>query len=159
MTDMANGSSIDVEALLAEAVRTYLLAEPNDRISEDENLCSVCQCLSRLLQDLLRSADGWSEYAWVDGILPCTAIRESTDSLVLTGLLIWLGGTKSQEWKDPLLAAIRLSGNSPVRLTYELHFGDADRGLGKCPYGSQHDFPYVPVENWLFTFASPDSVR
>src|SRR5947209_6451455 len=144
--------SIDVEALLAEAVRTYLLAEPNERISEDENLRLVCQCLSRLLQDLLRNADGWSQYAWVDGVLPCTANRELTDHLVFTGLLIWVSESKSKErkgefeWKEPLFAAIHLSVNPPAQLKYELRVGDADHGLGKCPYGSPHDFPYVPVD-------------
>ena len=43
-----NGLSFsEVEASLADAARSYLLAEPNDRISEDENLCAVCKWLAR----------------------------------------------------------------------------------------------------------------
>ena len=55
---MAECSFIEFEVSLATAVRNYLLAEQNDRISEDENLRPVCQWLARLLESLLRSADG-----------------------------------------------------------------------------------------------------
>jgi hypothetical protein len=103
---MAECSFIEFEVSLATAVRNYLLAKQNDRISEDENLRPVCQWLARLLESLLRSADGWSQYAWVDDISPCIAERVLPNDLVFTGLLIWLGGSKSSEWKEPLFAAL-----------------------------------------------------
>lgn len=78
---------IEFEVSLATAVRNYLLAEQNDRISEDENLRPVCQWLARLLESLLRSADGWSQYAWVDDISPCTAERVLPNDLVFTGFV------------------------------------------------------------------------
>jgi hypothetical protein len=153
---MADGYSIDIEMSLAAAVRDYLLQRRGQdyRISEDEYLRPVCLVLSRFVQGLLANADGWSRYAWVDDIEPCAADRDSSNGLLLTGLLIWAKGTKSGDLKDPLSASIRLSGSSPTHLIYEIRFGDADRGLGKCAFGSSHDFPYVPVENWLFTFVS-----
>ncbi|HXR40539.1 MAG TPA: hypothetical protein VN776_15665 [Terracidiphilus sp.] len=154
---MANGLSTQVESSLATAVRNYLLAGQNERISEDENLRPVCRWLARLLSDLLKSEGGWDRYNSVDDVIPCTADRVSPSDLVFTGLLIWLGGSKSNEWKDPLFAAIHVSENAPEHLTYEIRFANADRGLGKCPYGSPHDFPYVPVNNWLFTFVSSDA--
>lgn len=157
MASMADGLFNRVESSLAAAVRNYLLAEQNERISEDENLRPVCRWLARLLDDLLKNEGGWSQYSWVDDISPCTADRVSPTDLVFTGLLIWLGGSKSSEWKEPLFATLHVSESSPARLSYEIRLADADRGLGKCPYGSPHDFPYVPVNNWLFTFASPEA--
>ena len=155
---MANGTSIDVEAALATAVRIFLSGEPNQQISEDENLRRVCQSLGRLLQDLLRGTEGWSKYDWVDAVLPCAVDRPSSNNLVLSGLLVWLRGAKGGEWKEPLLASLQLPASPSGNLSYELRLGDADRGLGKCAYGAPHDFPYVPVGNWLFRFVSPDSV-
>ena len=154
---MANGLSTRIESPLTAAVRNYLLAEPNERISEDENLRPVCHWLTRLLMELLKSEGGWNQYDSVDDISPCTAERASPNDLMFTGLLIWMSGRKSSEWKEPLFAAIHISGGSPAELTYEIRFADADRGLGKCPYGTPHDFPYVPVNNWLFKFVSSDS--
>jgi hypothetical protein len=153
MTDV---SFIQIEMLLAAAVRDYLLQQPEQeyRISEDDSLGSVCVAASRFVQGLLTNAEGWSRYAWVDDIEPCTADRDSSNGLLLTGLLIWANGTKSGFLIDPLYASIRLSGSSPTQLIYEIRFGNADRGLGKCTFGSSQDYPYVPVDNWLFTFVS-----
>lgn len=151
---MTNDRSTRIEASLAAAMRNYLVAEQNERISEDKNLRPVCQWLARFLMDLLKSEGGWNQYNSVDDIGPCTAERVSPNDLVFRGLLIWMGGRKSSHWKEPLFAAIHVSGDSPVRLTYEIRLGDADRGLGRCPYGTPHDFPNVPVSNWLFTFVS-----
>jgi hypothetical protein len=75
---------------------------------------------------------------------------------VVTGLLIWLDGKKSRERKEPFYTAIHILDGPPTKLTYEILLADADRGMGKRPYGSPHDFPYVPVGNWLFTFISSD---
>jgi hypothetical protein len=153
---MADEFSTQIEVSLAAAVREYLLRPrgQDHRISEDEFLRTMCVALSRFVQGLLVSADGWSRYAWVDDIEPCTADRDSSNGLLLTGLLIWAKGTKSQFLIDPLYASIRPISGSPTQLFYEIRFGDADRGLGKCPFGSSQDYPQVPVENWLFTFVS-----
>lgn len=154
---MPDDFSIDIEMSLAAAVRDYLLQQRSQdyRISEDGYLRPVCLLLSRFVQSLLANADGWSGYAWVDDIEPCTADRDSPNRLLLAGLLIWAKGTKSRGFMiDPLFASIRLSGSSPSRPIYEIRFGNADRGLGKCSWGSSQDYPEVPVENWLFTFVS-----
>jgi hypothetical protein len=142
--------------ILAESVRQWLLREPNDRISEDENLRTVCSPLDRLLGELLSTSDGWSRYHFLDGILPCTAEKLSPDDLFLTGLVVWIGDG-GREWKEPLSANLRVSDALPSKIRYELRFADADRGLGTCPYGTPHDFPYVPVTNWMFTFRSTAS--
>ena len=154
---MTNGLPTRIESSLAVAVRNYLAAEQNERISEDQNLRPVCECLVRLLIDLLKSKAVWNQYNSVDEISPCIAERVSPNDLLFTGLMIWMVGRKSSEWKEPLFAAIHVPEGSPARLTYEIRVADADRGLGKCPYGTPHNFPYVPVNNWLFTFASSES--
>jgi hypothetical protein len=121
MAHMANGSSIDVEASLAKAVRNYLLAEPNERISEDENLRPVCQWLARLLLDLLRCTDGWNQYASVDDVLPCTADRDSPNDLKFTGLLVWLlfrkreTGASTSRILSPVSSLAVQHGSRPAR--------------------------------------------
>jgi len=148
---MAN--RIDIETRLAAAVRACLSATPNQFVSEDESVRDVCRWLSRITQELLRDTDDWSGYAWVDDISPCTVTRQLPDTFTLTGLLIWgAADKKSFEWKEPLFASIHLPGSSPPYINYDLRVGDADRGLTKCPYGAPHDYPYVPVKHWLFTF-------
>jgi hypothetical protein len=148
---MSGPSFAEVEASLGAAVRDYLAAEPNPHISEDANLRPVCMWLSRWLRDMLAGKEGWGPYRYEDGILPCTAERSSPTELVLSGLLIWMGD-KGTDWKEPLLAKIQLSRHDSSLFRYEVQVGDADRGLGKCPYGAAHDYPYVPVERWLFRF-------
>jgi len=153
---MADEVSTHIEASLAAAVREYLQQElgQDHSISEGEYLRTVCVVLSRFIQGLLANADGWSRFAWIDDIEPCTANRDSSNSLLLAGLLIWAKGKKSEFLIDPLYASIRFSSSSSAQLIYEIRVGNADRGLGKCPFGSAQDYPHVSVENWLFTFVS-----
>lgn len=151
---MTGPSFAEVETSLAEAVRNYILAERNDRISEDENLRPVCMWLSQWLRDMLSREDAWGLYRSVDDILPCTADRRSSTDLELTGLLIWVDDG-SRDWKEPLRVAIHVFGDQSMLLGYEVNVGDADRGLGKCPYGTPHDYPYVAVDRWLFSFVAP----
>jgi hypothetical protein len=153
---MTGPSISEVETSLATAVQNYLLAGPNDHISEDENLRPVCNWLARWLGDMLENSDGWGPYRSVDDILPCTADRPSPTDLVLRGLLLWMDD-RTRDWKEPLFAKIHLSGNPSMPLEYEVHVGDAKRGLGRVPYGTLHDYPYVPVDRWLFTFVAPDA--
>jgi hypothetical protein len=144
----------DVKTRLADAVQQYLLQKPSDRISEDDQLRVVCNRLSPLLSDVLKGADGWDRYKWVDAISPCTADIVSESELEFSGLVIWGARGTTREWIDPLWASIRLLDGSSEALGYELRFGNSVRGLGKCPYGSPQDFPYVPVTDWMFTFIS-----
>ena len=153
---MTGPSFSEVETSLALAVRNYLLAEPNDHISEDGNLRPVCGWLARWLRDMLANSDGWGPYRSVDDILPCTADRTSPTCLMLRGLMVWMDD-HARDWKEPLFAMIHLSGNPLMPLEYEVHVGDAERGLGRIPYGTVHDYPYVPVGRWLFTFIAPDA--
>jgi hypothetical protein len=153
---MTGASLSEVETSLAIAVRIYLLAEPNDRISEDENLRPVCSWLARWIHSLLKNSDGWGPYRSVDYILPCSADRSSPANLVFRGLLVWMDD-RTREWKEPLYAKIHLSGNPSTPLEYEVHVGDAEQGLGKVPYGTLSDYPSVPVDRWLFTFIAPDA--
>jgi hypothetical protein len=152
-----NGPSFsEVETSLAAAMQNYLLAEPNEHISEDENLREVCSWLSRWLRDMLESSEAWGPYRSVDAILPCTADRPSPNDLVLTGLLVWMDD-RTRDWKEPLFAKFHLSASPSMPLEYAVHVGDAERGLGRVPYGTPHDYPYVPVDRWLFTFVAPDA--
>jgi hypothetical protein len=151
---MTNDHALDVKMRLANPVRQYLQQTPCERISEDDKLRPVCRRIAALLSQVLASADGWSRYNWVDDILPCTVKSVSDTELEFSGLVIWGTRGTTKEWIDPIWASIRLLDRSSEALGYELRFGNADKGLGKCPYGSPQDFPYVPVNDWMFTFVS-----
>lgn len=151
---MTDHRPFDLKTRLADAVQQYLLQKPSDRISEDDQLRVVCDRLAPFLSEVLKGADGWDRYKWVDAISPCTATSVSDSELEFSGLVIWGTRGTSKEWVDPLWASIRLLDHSSEALEYELRFANADRGLGKNPYGSPQDFPYVPVTDWMFTFVS-----
>ncbi len=125
---MTGHHHFDVTTRLAKAVRQYLLQKPNDRISEDERLRVVCSRLAALLSEVLRTAEGWDRYKWVDAISPCTANSVSKSELEFSGLVIWGTRGTTKEWIDPLYSSIRLLDRSSEALGYELRFGDADRG-------------------------------
>jgi hypothetical protein len=154
MSSITDRRNFDFRARLADAVQKWLLQEPNDRISEDDQLRVVCDRLVPLLSEELKGPGGWDRYRWVDAISPCTANGVSGSELKFCGLVIWGTRGTTKEWIDPLWASIRLLDRSPNFLEYELRFGNANKGLGKCPYGTPQDFPYVPVTDWIFTFAS-----
>jgi hypothetical protein len=150
---MTARSDVDFETPLANAVREYLLQEPNERISEDEHLREVCYWLAPLLNRLLRGDDGWGPYKSVDAIVPCAASRVSPYDLKLEGLVIWMTDTRGH-WIDPVSASLNVSDQPSEPLIYRLQFGNAVRGLGKCGCGCDQDFPYVPVTDWMFLFES-----
>jgi hypothetical protein len=150
---MTARSDVDFETPLANAVRDYLRQEPNERISEDEHLREVCRWLAPLLNRLLRGEIGWGPYRSVDTLEPCTATRVSPCDLRLEAVVIWMTDTRGH-WIDPLSASIHISEQPLEPLGYRLQFGNAARGLGKCGYGCDQDFPYVPVTDWMFSFGS-----
>jgi hypothetical protein len=147
--------SLHFEASLLAAVRHYLLQSPNERVSEDDGLRTVCRCLSHLLSYMLKGSDEWDQYKWVDDISPCTADRVSPTNLEFTGLVIWGQKGTSKEWIDPFSASIQITDSSTRPLGYKLLFGNAEHGLGKCSYGSSQNFPQIPVTDWMFAFSSP----
>jgi len=108
IVSMTDRSNVDFETPLVNAIRHYLLQEPNERISEDENLCQVCHWLAPLLDRRLKANGGWGRYKSVDAIVPCTATRISTVHLEFEGLVIWLGDDPRKEWIDPLSASINI---------------------------------------------------
>ncbi|HWB32524.1 MAG TPA: hypothetical protein VG714_05060 [Acidobacteriaceae bacterium] len=149
---MHDEASSRVEMCLAAAVMDCLRTKANEYISEDESLHNVCRWLSPFAQALLRGDRTWSRYSSVDGIIPCTVIRIQPNTLKVEGLLIWMStDKKNREWKEPLFTELSLSAQ---RLKFDLRIGDADRGLAKCLYAVSHDYPHVPVKNWLFTFSN-----
>jgi len=44
-------------------------------------------------------------------------------------------------------------------MEFTLLFGNAALGLGKIPYGTSQDFPYVPVTDWMFVFKSHERLK
>ena len=59
MTSITDRRNFDFRARLADAVQKWLLQEPNDRISEDDQLRVVCDRLVPLLSEELEGPGGW----------------------------------------------------------------------------------------------------
>jgi hypothetical protein len=148
----------DLESKLAGFVRSYVVvASRGDSSQEEEALRWVCCGLEWLLGGLLQASDGWN--GWVDGILPATdmlpdSIRViSTVEVSVRGRALW-GEHAGPFWIEPFLGSVQVSDASDSIVSYELKFGDADRGLGKVPFDKHLRRPdwFFP-ENWLFTFS------
>ena len=77
----------------------------------------------------------------------------SQRDLELTGLVIWMTDGR-RHWIDPVSAIIHVPDREDEAMEFTLLFGNAALGLGKIPYGTSQDFPYVPVTDWMFVFKS-----
>ncbi len=71
----------------------------------------------------------------------------------LRGYAIWAIG-RGPAWIEPFFGIVRISETGDSIAGYELHFGDAVRGLGKVPYGRHMRWVawFFPTE-WLMTFS------
>jgi hypothetical protein len=154
---MTDRSDIDQNARLMEATRRYLEEPQDERIDSSESLRLLCSRLAGLLGRLLETEHAWNRYNWVDAIAPFYAVRASSSSLDITGLVIWGTRGTTKEWIEPFFASIQLSNELLQPITYKMFFADAGVGLGLRPYGSSQDYPQVPVTEWMFKFTSKPS--
>jgi hypothetical protein len=83
----------DLEEMLAQDVRSYLLVCGGREESERQQLRTVCATLARLLGQLLQGNEKWSVYYWVDDILPISTTVVSGE-LKVQGLMIWGNANK-----------------------------------------------------------------
>lgn len=142
---------------LAAWVRAYLAARlREDEVDESEQLQWLCSGLEYLLGDLLHGQDGWSPGQWVDGILPAMdRITAQRDGIELYGFAVWGKGGTTQQWVDPVFAAVRLAPSSDVVEGYDVRFGDASRPLGQCPYGRRGPTGSPMPHEWRFSYLGP----
>jgi hypothetical protein len=151
---MTDRSNIDHNARLTEAARRYLEEQQDERIDDSESLRLLCSRLAGLLSRLLETEHAWNRYNWVDAIAPFYAVKTSSSTLDITGLVIWGTRGTGKEWIEPFFASIQLSDDLLQPIPYKMLFADAGMGLGMRPYGSSQDYPQVPVTEWMFEFTS-----
>ena len=61
------------------------------------------------------------------------------------GYAMWAKASRGPLWIEPFFGITRISETGDSIIGYELHFGDAARGLGSFPYGK-----HIRWENWFF---------
>ena len=142
-----------LEAILAKNVQSYLADyKSGDRI-EAERLRELCSTLARFLGELVRGHENWSRFYWVDDIAPLSVKVDSSSKIVVDGLLIWGQEKQSYEWREPLLASLKIAiGTSS--LEYRILCGDSAKGLGTARCGEEGLWAKVVPRNWLFTFTN-----
>ena len=134
---------------MAESARQSIAAtSPVDRDAFLRQLLSGLACV---LTQHLEGQSGWSQWSWIDGILPESAATTADMTCEIWGLAIWSTDGPG-EWVEPFAACVRLAPDGSLA-EYELTFGDSQRGLGTVPYGARrrHLVRDNPPE-WLFTF-------
>ena len=103
----------ELEAKIANDVRSYLSICGRGDSSEEEQLRAVCSGLAWLLAELLQKSDKWSSYHWVDAISPASTEIISTGELNIQGL-----------------GADDMGGQGPYAGVVGAVFGYAARGRG-----------------------------
>jgi len=141
--------NVDIEGVLARSVESYL-ADPEGE-SEPQRLREVCSALARFLGLQLQGHESWSQYYWVDDILP-TSATASSGELTVCGLMIWGQRKQSKQWIEPFLATLRRSSAGSQTLAYQIVCGDAGRGLGTTSYGTRRRVTEKLPQDWLFSF-------
>jgi hypothetical protein len=154
---------LDLESKVTEFVRTYIAAARCNDVQEPEALRWMCTGLEYLLGEQLEGRDGWK--GWVDGIIPATDMLPDAIQVIsavevsVRGYAIWAKASRDPFWIDPFFGIVRISKTDDKILAYELHFGDAARGLGTTPYGKHLRWEswFLPAE-WMFRFSkSPET--
>jgi len=144
----------ELEAKIANDVRSYLSICGRGDSSEEEQLRAVCSGLAWLLAELLQKSDKWSSYHWVDAISPASTEIISTGELNIQGLMIWGDRGHTQEWWEPFSATLRVAEAIGGMLRYRLMLGDAAWGLGKVPYNCHpKGWNWASPKQWLFVFS------
>jgi hypothetical protein len=151
-------SDNDLESKLAGFVRSYIHAsESQDAAQAEEALRWVCSALEHFLGSLLDECDGWR--GWVDGITPATdmlpdAVKVGSKvDLTVRGQAL-RGEHRGPFWIEPFLASVQIAATHDELTGYEIHFGDAARGLATFPSDKnvRRLEWYSPTE-WLFVFS------
>ena len=150
---MKRQEDMNMQALLANSVRSYL-AEPNlDNESQRQQLPEVCSVLARILGRRLEGDEKWSRFYWVDAISPTSATIVSARELVVQGLVIWGQSRQNREWVEPIFASVRLPEESDESLSYQIMCGDTLVGLGTRAYGAGRLSNQTLPQEWIFKFS------
>jgi hypothetical protein len=144
---------MNMEALLANSVRSYLARPDLDSEVEQQRLREVCSALARILGRRLEGHDKWSRFYCVDAISPTSATIVSARELLVQGLVIWGQSRQNREWVEPLFASVRLPEGSDEPLSYQIMCGDAPLGLGTRAYGTGRRSNQTLPQEWIFTFS------
>jgi hypothetical protein len=152
-------SSDDLESKLAGFVRSYIHASKNgESLQAEEALRWVCSGMEYLLGSLLDDCKGW--HGWVDGIIPATDILpdaitvSSNIDLSVCGQAVWGERSQGPFWIEPFLGSVQIAETHDVLGAYEIHFGDAARGLAKFPHDKHvRRVDWFSPGEWLFVFS------
>jgi hypothetical protein len=154
---LCEGQAIDkIQSLLSDAIPAYhAAAARNDDAAQQDQLRTICAAMASLLGQRLQGDTTWSQWRWVDDVLPHAVEAHSPTMCEVRGLAVWVDGDTPQ--CDPFLGSVRLAARE-ARIHYTLRFGDAAMGLGRLSTKGRLRSEaglYVPRE-WLFSFSTSD---
>jgi hypothetical protein len=135
-----------VEPRVAAAIARYLAKDA----SEAESAQVLGQAVAALIGVLLDGDDRWSQYSWVDDVLPDRVDLDGATGVALSGLVIT--GDEHHQWIEPFQATIATSPSGTELTRYEVSVGDAAAGLATVPYGGRRPVEWPDVPAWLFSF-------
>lgn len=83
-----------------------------------------------------------------------TNLNTAADGLSVRGYRICGRAARGPFWIEPFFSVVQITEAGDAIVGYDLHFGDAARGLGAVPYGKHLRYPHwiFPTE-WLFRFS------
>jgi hypothetical protein len=144
----------DPESRIARLVWEYTLCDPT---KEEEALAWLCFGLEWLLGRELEPCEEWT--GWVDGVTPAHGMVPDAVKVVsgtevsIHGYAEWARAGAGPFWIEPFLGQIRVSPGGKSIESYDLRFGDADRGLGGTPYGRHIRWEsWFSPAKWMFRF-------
>jgi hypothetical protein len=135
---------------LTKSVRALIHASDSERELEERELCLL---LSWELGRLLQSSIGWSNFYWIERLLPDLIEVISPIEVNVRGRLECAGYGNGCWWIEPFFGSVRLTETGDSIAAYRLMCGNADRGLGQTPYGThiRREDWFRPAA-WLFAF-------
>jgi hypothetical protein len=153
-------SDDELESYLAGFVRSYMqTSRGRDPAGQEDALQKVCTGLEYLLGRLLSRRVEWR--GWVDGVIPATEYVPDSIQVIsmvelsVRGCALWAKGSRGPFWIEPFLGCVRISETRDAIVGYQIHFGDASRGLANVPYDKHLRRPdwFHPAQ-WLFSFSN-----
>jgi hypothetical protein len=118
----------------------------------------LCSGLEWLLGRELQPCEGWA--GWVDGVTPAHGMVQhavkvgSSTGVSIHGYAEWAKAGAGPFWIESFPGRICVSPGGESIESYDLRFADADRGLGRTPYGRHIRFEsWFSPEKWMFSFA------
>jgi len=146
-------SKEEIELILFEEIWIYIeKIESNALISETYNhiLGDVSFILSGLLNEILKTKEGWDKSKWIDDSLIEELVLKK-NKLIFSGVMIWGIHDSTEQWVDHFKFETDLGQKSPEFINYTFLYEDLDsRPLLYEDYKTTRSDKNLENINWRF---------